>query len=51
MVTGTRNRTAAGSLDTTVTPPRETTLWHSQAHMPSVKKAERVIVRGEGAYV
>ena len=51
MVTGTRNRTAAGSLDTTVTPPRETTLWHSQAHMPSVKKAERMIVRGEGAYV
>jgi adenosylmethionine-8-amino-7-oxononanoate aminotransferase len=30
---------------------RETTLWHSQAHMPSVKRAERVIVRGEGAYV
>jgi putrescine---pyruvate transaminase len=30
---------------------RETKLWHSQAHMPTVKKAERVIVRGEGAYV
>jgi adenosylmethionine-8-amino-7-oxononanoate aminotransferase len=29
----------------------ETTLWHSQAHMPSVKHAELVIVRGEGAYV
>ena len=30
---------------------RTTTLWHSQAHMPTVKRAERVIVRGEGAYV
>jgi putrescine aminotransferase len=30
---------------------RETTLWHSQAHMPTVKSGERVIVRGEGAYV
>jgi adenosylmethionine-8-amino-7-oxononanoate aminotransferase len=30
---------------------RETTLWHSQAHMPTVKRAERVIVRGEGAWV
>lgn len=30
---------------------RETKLWHSQAHMPSVKRAERVIVRGEGAYI
>jgi adenosylmethionine-8-amino-7-oxononanoate aminotransferase len=30
---------------------RETTLWHSQAHMPTVKRAERVITRGEGAYV
>jgi putrescine---pyruvate transaminase len=47
----TRTNRTAGSLDTTVTPPRETTLWHSQAHMPTVKKAERVIVRGEGAYV
>jgi len=33
------------------TATRETTLWHSQAHMPSVKRAERVIVRGEGSYV
>ena len=33
------------------TATRETTLWHSQAHMPSVKRSERVIVRGEGAYV
>ena len=30
---------------------RETRLWHSQAHMPSVKRSERVIARGEGAYV
>jgi putrescine---pyruvate transaminase len=30
---------------------RETSVWHSQAHMPSVKRGERVIVRGEGAYV
>jgi putrescine---pyruvate transaminase len=30
---------------------RETSVWHSQAHMPTVKRAERVIVRGEGAYV
>jgi putrescine aminotransferase len=30
---------------------RETKLWHSQAHMPSVKRCERVIVRGEGAYI
>jgi hypothetical protein len=29
----------------------ETKLWHSQAHMPTVKYSERVIVRGEGAYV
>jgi putrescine aminotransferase len=33
------------------TPARETKLWHSQAHMPSVKRAERVIARGEGAYI
>jgi putrescine aminotransferase len=26
-------------------------LWHGQAHMPSVKGARRVIERGEGAYV
>jgi adenosylmethionine-8-amino-7-oxononanoate aminotransferase len=30
---------------------RETRLWHSQAHMPTVKHAERVIARGEGAYI
>ncbi|GIU95296.1 MAG: aspartate aminotransferase family protein [Gaiellaceae bacterium] len=29
----------------------ETKLWHGQAHMPEVKRAERLIVRGEGAYV
>jgi len=28
-----------------------TAFWHGQAHMPTVKKAERVIVRGEGAFV
>jgi adenosylmethionine-8-amino-7-oxononanoate aminotransferase len=33
------------------TATRETTLWHSQAHMPSVKRSERIIVRGDGAYV
>jgi adenosylmethionine-8-amino-7-oxononanoate aminotransferase len=33
------------------TTPRETRLWHSQAHMPSVKRSERVIDRGEGAYI
>jgi adenosylmethionine-8-amino-7-oxononanoate aminotransferase len=32
-------------------PTRETPLWHSQAHMPTVKAAERVIVRGDGAYI
>ncbi|HEV7846473.1 MAG TPA: aspartate aminotransferase family protein [Thermoleophilaceae bacterium] len=32
-------------------PITDTYLWHSQAHMPTVKRAERVIVRGEGAYV
>lgn len=30
---------------------RETRLWHSQAHMPTVKRSERVIVRGEGVYI
>jgi putrescine aminotransferase len=30
---------------------RETSLWHSQAHMPTVKRTERVITRGEGPYV
>jgi adenosylmethionine-8-amino-7-oxononanoate aminotransferase len=29
----------------------ETALWHSQAHMPSVKRGEIVVVRGEGAYL
>ena len=28
-----------------------TAFWHGQAHMPSVKDAERVIVRGEGAFL
>ena len=28
-----------------------TAFWHGQAHMPTVKNAERVIVRGEGAFV
>ena len=30
---------------------RETRLWHSQAHMPTVKRSERIIARGEGAYI
>ena len=29
----------------------ETALWHSQAHMPTVKRTEIVIARGEGAYL
>lgn len=29
----------------------ETALWHSQAHMPTVKSGEIVIARGEGAYL
>ena len=29
----------------------DTFLWHSQAHMPSVRAAEIVLARGEGAYV
>jgi len=32
-------------------PVQDTRLWHSQAHMPTVKRAERVIARGQGAYV
>lgn len=28
-----------------------TSFWHGQAHMPTVKEAERVIVRGRGAYI
>jgi putrescine aminotransferase len=35
----------------TAAPRRATTLWHGQAHMPSVQGAQRVIERGEGAYV
>ena len=45
----TTSRTEAGTA-----PPaaaRETRLWHSQAHMPKVKRAERVIARGEGAHI
>ena len=30
---------------------QETRLWHGQAHMPSVKRAPRIIERGEGAYL
>lgn len=30
---------------------RDTALWHGQAHMPSVRGAETIIARGEGAYV
>ena len=30
---------------------RDTYLWHSQAHMPSVRRAEIVLARGEGAYL
>ena len=30
---------------------RETALWHGIAHMPSVKRAERVIARGEGVHL
>jgi putrescine---pyruvate transaminase len=29
----------------------ETALWHGQANMAAVKRAQRVIVRGEGAYL
>jgi putrescine aminotransferase len=29
----------------------ETLLWHSQAHMPTIKRREIVLARGEGAYV
>jgi putrescine---pyruvate transaminase len=32
-------------------PMTETTLWHSQAHMPTVKLGEIVVARGEGAYL
>jgi adenosylmethionine-8-amino-7-oxononanoate aminotransferase len=34
-----------------MTRARDTRLWHSQARMADVRHAERVIVRGEGAYV
>jgi putrescine aminotransferase len=48
-VTGTGSVTALAAEQ--LMPHRETRLWHSQAHMPTVKHAERVIVRGEGAHV
>jgi putrescine aminotransferase len=32
-------------------PVADTVLWHSQAHMPSVRGNEVVIARGEGAYL
>ncbi|HET6548371.1 MAG TPA: aminotransferase class III-fold pyridoxal phosphate-dependent enzyme, partial [Solirubrobacter sp.] len=32
-------------------PAKTTRLWHSMAHMPSVKYAECVIVSGEGSYI
>jgi adenosylmethionine-8-amino-7-oxononanoate aminotransferase len=47
MATVTQTDTSSGATTST----RETTLWHSQAHMPTVKAAERVIVRGDGAYI
>jgi putrescine aminotransferase len=37
--------------DERATARRETTLWHSQAHMPTVKNSECLIVRGDGVYV
>jgi putrescine---pyruvate transaminase len=37
---------APSSISTT-----RTRLWHPQAHMPSVKNGELVLVRGEGAFV
>jgi adenosylmethionine-8-amino-7-oxononanoate aminotransferase len=43
-VTEDRRETAQGA-------GRASTLWHSQAAMGRVGRAERVIVRGEGAYV
>src|SRR5438067_514094 len=42
---------ARARADSGTEPQRETRLWHSQARMPAVKHRERVIVRGEGAYV
>lgn len=30
---------------------RETVLWHGMAHMPTVKRDERVIARGDGVYL
>jgi putrescine---pyruvate transaminase len=39
------------SIRNVVSAQGETKLWHSQAHMPTVKHSERVIVRGEGAYI
>jgi adenosylmethionine-8-amino-7-oxononanoate aminotransferase len=51
MATVTREGRSTAPSDVQLTPKRETKLWHSQAHMPSVKNAERIIVSGEGAHV
>jgi putrescine aminotransferase len=51
MSTVIRTGSVTAPSDESVTAQKDTTLWHSQAHMPTVKGAERVIVRGEGAYV
>jgi adenosylmethionine-8-amino-7-oxononanoate aminotransferase len=40
-----------GPSTTRPAPDADTPLWHSQALMPHVRAAERVIVKGEGAYV
>jgi putrescine aminotransferase len=40
-----------GTADADQAPARDTRLWHSQALMSAVRRNERVIVRGEGAYV
>jgi putrescine---pyruvate transaminase len=50
-ITGVSAREKGARPGTQPIPSRETPIWHSQAHMPAVKRAERVIVRGEGAYV
>jgi putrescine---pyruvate transaminase len=41
----------ASPVDSTEALVRDTYLWHSQAHMPSVRRSEIVLARGEGAYV
>jgi adenosylmethionine-8-amino-7-oxononanoate aminotransferase len=51
MAAVTDKRASPARSDEVLTARRETTLWHSQAHMPTVKRAERVIVRGEGASI